>query len=162
MGMQTDVKSYHTPTATPGVAFAGRTRLKGAVATNTSSSTAIATFICNNVSISGTYSITSTTVTVTTSVAHGLTTGARVFLYYTSGGATSIAVSITVTGATTFTAVTTSSGTGNVSVYIQVILEVDCTNNTPCVVMVPGEGIVANDGIFCGVTTGGAVTVFYG
>jgi hypothetical protein len=58
----------------------------------------------------GTYSRSGTTITVTI-VAHGLTTGATVFLEFTSGGATTNSYSIIVTGADTFTCTDTVSGT---------------------------------------------------
>jgi len=39
MGMQTDVKSQHIMVGTSGLVYAGRTRLKGAVVSNTTSGT---------------------------------------------------------------------------------------------------------------------------
>jgi hypothetical protein len=159
--MQTDVKAYHSPTSTPGLAFGGRTRLKGAVIANTTAGAATVMFL-NNVSLSGTYSITSTTVTVTTSVPHGLATGARVYLTYTSGTAASIACAIVVTGDTTFTATTASSGTGNVTVYYDIILEADITNTVPYTITIPGEGIVAQNGLYVGVAPNTSATAFYG
>jgi LysM repeat protein len=117
----------------------------------------------NNVALSATYSITTTTVTVTVAAGHGLATGARVFLDYTSGNGTDNIYTITVTGPTTFTAtVPSSSGTGNVSVYAQTLMEIDITNSVPVNVLIPGEGIVANDGIYVGVPANIAATVFYG
>jgi LysM repeat protein len=113
--------------------------------------------------LTATYSITTTTVTVTVAAGHGLATGARVFLDYTSGNGTDNIYTITVTGATTFTAtVPSSSGTGNVLVYAQTLMEIDITNSVPVNVIVPGEGIVANDGIYVGVPANIAATVFYG
>ena len=161
--MQTDVKSAHVMTAASGVVFAGRTRLKGAVVSNTSSGTPANILFANNVALSGTYSISTTTVTVTVAAGHGLATGARVFLDYTSGNGTDNIYTITVTGATTFTAtVPSSSGTGNVSVYAQALMEIDITNSVPVNVIIPGEGIVATDGIYVGVPANIAATVFYG
>ena len=161
--MQTDVKSAHVMTAAAGVVFAGRTRLKGAVVSNTSSGTPANILFANNVALSGTYSISTTTVTVTVAAGHGLATGARVFLDYTSGNGTDNIYTITVTGATTFTAtVPSSSGTGNVSVYAQTLMEIDITNSVPVNVIIPGEGIVATDGIYVGVPANIAATVFYG
>ena len=160
--MQTDVKSYHTPTGTPGVAIAARTRLRGVVIANTTAG-ASTVMVCNNASLSGTYSITATTVTVTTSVAHGLASNARVYLTFTSGAGVSIATVITVTGATTFTGtVATASTTGNVSVYYQILLEADITNTVPYCINIPGEGIIAQDGIYVGVPAAVSATVFYG
>jgi LysM repeat protein len=161
--MQTDVKSAHIMAGTSGLVFAGRTRLKGAVVSNTQSGTPANILFVNNVSLTATYSITTTTVTVTVAAGHGLATGARVFLDYTSGNGTDNIYTITVTGVTTFTAtVPSSSGTGNVLVYAQTLMEIDITNSVPVNVIVPGEGIVANDGIYVGVPANIAATVFYG
>jgi hypothetical protein len=161
--MQTDVKSAHIMAGTSGLAFGGRTRLKGAVVSNTTSGTPANILFANNVALSGTYSISTTTVTVTVAAGHGLATGARVFLDYTSGSGTDNIYTITVTGATTFTAtVPSSSGTGNVSVYAQTLMEIDITNSVPVNVIIPGEGIVATDGIYVGVPANIAATVFYG
>jgi len=101
--MQSDVKSAHVMAGSSGVVFAGRTRLKGAVVSNTQSGTPANILFCNNVALSATYSITTTTVTVTVAAGHGLATGARVFLDYTSGNGTDNLYTITVTGVTTFT-----------------------------------------------------------
>ena len=161
--MQTDVKSAHIMAGTSGLVFAGRTRLKGAVVSNTQSGTPANILFVNNVSLTATYSITTTTVTVTVAAGHGLATGARVFLDYTSGNGTDNIYTITVTGATTFTAtVPSSSGTGNVLVYAQTLMEIDITNSVPVNVIIPGEGIMANDGIYVGVPANIAATVFYG
>ena len=163
MGMQTDVKSYHSPTSTPGLAVAGRTRLKGAVIANTTANPSTVMFL-NNVSLSGTYNIPgTTTVTVTVAGGHGLATGARVFLTFTSGAGVSNAVVATVTGGTTFTGTVASATTsGNVSVYYEVLLEADITNTVPYCINIPGEGILATDGIYVGVPVNLAATVFYG
>jgi hypothetical protein len=161
--MQTDVKSYHTPTGTPGLAFADRTRLRGLVVANTTAG-ANTVMALSNISLSGTYNIPgTTTVTVTTTNPHGLATGARVFLTFTSGTGVSNAVVATVTGATTFTGTVASATTsGNVSVYYQILLEADITNTVPYCITIPGEGIVADDGIYLGVPATCSATAFYG
>ena len=68
--------------------------------------------------ISATYSRSFSTVTVTTSSAHGLATGNKVFLDVSTGVVASGRYSITVTGSTTFTFLTITSGTttGNAKV----------------------------------------------
>lgn len=164
MSMQYDVKSFHVMTGTPS-SVTGRTRLKGAVCSNSVSGTPANIFFANNITISGTYNIPgSTTCTVTTSTAHGLTTGNRVWLDFTSGtGTTDNVYTVTVTGTTTFTVTTTSLTTsGNVTVYGQALMEIDITNSVPVCVTIPGEGILANDGIFVGTPANIAATVFYG
>ena len=161
--LQTDVKSAHIMAGTSGLAFAGRTRLKGAVVSNTTSGTPANILFANNVAITGTYSITLTVCTVTVAAGHGLSTGARVFLDFTTGsGADNIYV-VTSTGVTTFTVVVPSATTsGNVAIYAQTLMEVDITNSVPVNVIIPGEGIMANDGIYVGVPANIAATVFYG
>jgi hypothetical protein len=161
--MQTDVRSFHVSAGTP-ASVSGRVRLKGAVVSNTSSGTPANILFANNVVIDGTYNIPgSTTCTVTVAGGHGLVTGDRVWLNFTSGTATDNTYQVTVTAATTFTVTTASLTTsGNVSMYAQVLMEVDITNSVPVSVTVPGEGILARDGIFVGVPTNIAATVFYG
>ena len=161
--MQTDVKSAHIMAGTSGVAFTGRTRLRGAVVSNTTSGTPANIMFANNVAITGTYSITLTVCTVTVAAGHGLSTGARVFLDFTTGsGADNIYV-VTSTGVTTFTVVVPSATTsGNVSIYAQTLMEIDITNSVPVNVIIPGEGIIANDGIYVGTPANIAATVFYG
>jgi len=163
MGMQTDVKSTHIMVGTSGLVFGNRTRLKGAVVSNTTSGTPANVAFADYTSISGTYSITTTTCTVTVSTGHGLSTGNRVLLVFTSGGGPTGPYTVTVTGTTTFTCtVASGSQTGNVSIYPTILMEIDITNSVPVCITVPGEGIVAPNGIYVGVPTNIAATVFYG
>ena len=161
--MQTDVRSFHVSTGTP-ASVSGRVRLKGAVVSNTSSGTPANILFANNVIISGTYNIPgSTTCTVTVAGGHGLVTGDRVWLNFTTGTATDNTYQVTVTANTTFTVTTASLTTsGDVSIYAEALMEVDITNSVPVCVTIPGDGILATDGIFVGVPTNIAATVFYG
>ena len=164
MSMQYDVKSFHVMTGTP-TSITQRTRLKGAIVSNTVSGTPANVFFANNTYITGTYNIPgSTTCTVTTSTAHGLTTGDRVWLDFTSGaGTTDNVYTVTVSSTTIFTVTTASlTASGNVRVYTQGLMEIDITNSVPVSVNVPGEGILAADGIFVGTPANIAATVFYG
>ena len=163
MVMQTDVRSFHVSTGTP-TSVSGRVRLKGAVVSNTSSGTPANILFANNVIISGTYNIPgSTTCTVTVAGGHGLVTGDRVWLNFTTGTATDNTYQVTVTANTTFTVTTASLTTsGDVSIYAEALMEVDITNSVPVCVTIPGDGILATDGIFVGVPTNIAATVFYG
>lgn len=93
----------------------------------------------------GTYSRTGTTITVTIT-AHGLTTGASVFLLFTSGGASVNTYSVTVTGANTFTCIDTVSGatSGDVSWDIRdlnTITEVTAVNATTLTYFAAGPAI---------------------
>ena len=163
MSMQYDVKSFHVMTGTSS-GTTQRTRLKGAVVSNSSSGTPANVFFANNTYISGTYNVPgSTTCTVTTTTAHGLTTGDRIWLDFTSGTSTDNVYTVTVTSTVAFTVTVTSATTsGNVRVYAQALMEIDITNSVPVNVIVPGEGILATSGIFVGTPTNIAATVFYG
>ena len=163
MAMQYDVKSFHVMTGTP-TGISQRTRLKGAIVSNSVSGTSANVLFANNAYISGTYNVPgSTTCTVTTSTAHGLTTGDRVWLDFTSGSSTDNVYTVTVTSTLAFTVTVASATTsGNVRVYTQILMEVDITNSVPVSVFVPGEGILATDGIFVGTPANIAATVFYG
>ena len=164
MTMQYDVKSFHVMTGTPS-GTTQRTRLKGAIVSNTVSGTPANVFFANNTYITGTYNIPgSTTCTVTTSTAHGLTTGDRVWLDFTSGsGTTDNVYTVTVSSTTVFTVTTASlTASGNVRVYTQSLMEVDITNSVPVGITIPGEGILAPNGIFVGTPANIGATVFYG
>ena len=165
MTMQYDVKSFHVMTGTPTSVSANRVRLKGAIVSNSNAGVAANVFFANNVNISGTYSIAGTTTcTVTTSTVHGLTTGDRVWLDFTSGtGTVDNVYTVTVSSTTVFTVTTASLTTsGNVKVYTQSLMEVDITYSVPVCITIPGEGILAPDGIFVGTPSNIAATVFYG
>ena len=162
MAMQYDVLSYHNTVS--GVAVPYRTRLKGIVVSPTSSTTLNVGFM-NNVFSTGTYSQTGTTMTVTLT-AHGLVNGDRVWLSCTTGDGNSDLYSVTVTDANTFTVTssTSESASGNVNVYTQILTEIDCATGTSFYTLIPGEGIVGQDGLFVGLPSTGTVTstIFYG
>jgi hypothetical protein len=162
MAMQYDVLSYHNTVS--GVAVPYRTRLKGIVVSPTSSTTLNVGFM-NNVFSTGTYSQTGTTMTVTLT-AHGLVNGDRVWLSCTTGDGNSDLYSVTVTDANTFTVTssTSESASGNVNVYTQILTEIDCATATSFYTLIPGEGIVGQDGLYVGLPSTGTVTttIFYG
>jgi hypothetical protein len=166
MGMQTDVKSAHVTSS--GVTVDYRTRLKGAVVSaNAAAATRHAVF-ANNVTQAGTYGRSTTTVTCTITN-HGLVTGDRVWLVFaagTGGTATTGVYSVTVTNANVFTVTDAASGTITgtpvVTMYADILMEIDSYNPTAFNVLVPGEGIVATSGIYTGLATNVTATVFYG
>jgi hypothetical protein len=161
MGMQYDVKSEHLTGS--GVAVSYRTRLKGAVMSPNSTAAKNAIF-ANNVAQNGTYNIPGSTVCTVTITNHGLSNGARIWVDFTSGSGTTDNVYVVANAsANTFTVTTASLTTsGNVSVYSDVLMEVDCYNPTSFNVIVPGEGILATNGIYVGVPANVTATVFYG
>ena len=145
-----------------GVAYSSRTRLKGAVVSPNTSAAKNAIF-ANNVAQNGTYNIPGSTVCTITITNHGLANGARVWADFTSGTAVDNVYVVANASANTFTVTTASLTTsGNVSVYSDVLMEIDCFNTTAFNVLIPGEGILANDGIYVGVPANVTATVFYG
>jgi hypothetical protein len=159
--MQYDVKSVHNSAS--GVAVGYRTRLKGVLI---SPSTAVTynTSFCNNVSLSGTYNIPGSTVCTVTIANHGLANGDRVYLEFTTGTAQDEAYTVANVTTNTFTVTTASLTTnGNVTMYPQILAEFDCSNGTAFYTLIPGEGILAEQGIFVGIPNVAiTTTLFYG
>jgi hypothetical protein len=161
MGMQYDVKSAHNTVS--GLAVGYRTRLKGVLI---SPSTAVTynTSFCNNVSLSGTYNVPGSTVCTVTISNHGLANGDRVYLDFTSGTAQDEAYTVANVATNTFTVTTASLTTnGNVTMYPEILAEFDCSNGTAFYTLIPGEGILAQDGIYVGIPNVAiTTTMFYG
>jgi hypothetical protein len=146
-----------------GVAVGYRTRLKG-VLMSPSTSVTFNTAFCNNVSQSGTYNIPASTTCTVTITNHGLTTGDRVYLNFTTGGGPDEVYTVTVTTPNAFTVTTASlTESGNVTMYAEILAEFDCSNGTSFYTLIPGEGILATDGIFVGIPNVAiTTTLFYG
>ena len=166
MTMQYDVKSAHLSSS--GVAVNYRCRLKGAVVSANATAATRNTVFADNTTQTGTYGRATTTVTVTITN-HGLTTGDRVWLVFsagTGGTATTNVYSVTVSDANTFTVTDSATGsiTGNpaVTMYADILLEADSYNPTAFNVLIPGEGILAENGIYIGLVTNVTATIFYG
>jgi hypothetical protein len=123
--------------------------------------------------ISATYGRSGTTVTVTKS-SHGLVTGDIVGIGYTAAGGASATdgnYSITYVDANTFTITDPNSGTvtpGTACRYVNsgarwlVSFSTATSQTTPVAITVPGEGILARQGIYASITNTTFVTVFYG
>jgi len=159
--MQYDVRSVHNTVS--GVAVGYRTRLKGVLISPSTAVTFNTTF-CNNLSQSGTYNIPGSTTCTVTIANHGLTTGDRVYLNFTTGTAQDQTYVVTVTSPSAFTVTTASLTTsGNVTMYPEILAEFDCSNGTAFYTLIPGEGILAQDGIFVGIPSASiTTTLFYG
>ena len=162
MTMQYDVESYHNTVS--GVAVPYRTRLKGVVISPVSSTT-YNVAIANNVSQSGTYNIPGTTTCTVTIAGHGVASGSRVWLQFADGDGVSnmyVVTAVTIDTFTVTTGVLTTSG--NVTVYNDILAEFDCATGTSFYTLIPGEGIMALDGIYVGLPAADAVssTIFYG
>ena len=161
MAMQYDVKSEHSSAS--GVAVNYRTRLKGVVVSaNTTAATRNVVF-ADNTTLSGTYNIPGSTTCTVTITAHGLATGDRVWLNFTSGSAVDDVYVVTVASANAFTVTTASLTTnGNVTMYAQILMEVDAYYPAAYNVFIPGEGILAENGIYVGLVANLTATIFYG
>ena len=161
MAMQYDVKSYHNTAS--GLAVPYRARLKGVLISPTTS-VAFNTVIVDDIAQTGTYNVPGSTTCTVTIAAHGLTTGDRVYLDFTSGTATDDAYVVTVLTANTFTVTVTSATTnGNVTMYAKLLTEIDCSNGTSFYTLIPGEGILATTGIRVFLPSASVTsTIFYG
>lgn len=161
MTMQYDVKSTHNTVS--GVAYASRTRLKGVLISPSTSVTYNTTF-CDNVSKSGTYNVPGSTVCTVTIANHGLSNGDRVYLNFTSGTAQPEAYTVANVTTNTFTVTVASATTsGNVTMYAAILAEFDCSSGTAFYTLIPGEGILAPNGIYVGIPNVAiTTTIFYG
>lgn len=161
MTMQTDVKSAHNTTS--GVAVGYRTRLRGILISPSTSSTFNVAF-CNNASQSGTYNVPGTTTCTVTIANHGLSNGDRVYLNFTTGTSSDGSYVVANVTTDTFTVTVTSATTsGNVTMYPDILTEVDCSSGTAFYTLLPGQGILAEDGIYVGIpSTTVTTTIFYG
>ena len=159
MSFQFDVLSSHRMTS--GVAVAsGRVRLKGGIISPSASTTANTAFVANT-PVTGTYDQSSTTITVT--MANSLANGDRVWLDFTSGNAVDAMYTVSSVSATGFVVTGASTTTsGNVKMYATVLMGVDTRSATPFSFLVPGDGIVSADGLYVGLPSIIAATVFYG
>lgn len=161
MAQQYDVNSYHNTES--GVAVNYKTRLKGVVI-SPSTSVTYNISICNNVYLAGTYNVPGSTVCTVTLTNHGLSDGNRVYLDFTSGTAQDDSYVVSNVTQNTFTVTVTSATTsGDVNVYPSILVEFDCSSGTSYYTLIPGEGIVANDGIYVGIPSASVTTtIFYG
>jgi hypothetical protein len=161
MGMQYDVKSVHSSAS--GVAVGYRTRLKGVVISPSESQTLNVAF-CDNISVSGTYDVPGSTVCTVTIANHGLSNGDRVYLNFTSGSSSDNTFTVSNVSTNTFTVTVASATTsGNVTMYAAVLIELDCATAVAFYTLIPGEGILAEQGIYVGLPSATVTTtLFYG
>ena len=160
MTMQYDVKAVHQSASGTAVSYA--TRLKGITVTSGTSSIRNMAVADPTVSKSGTYSQTTTTITVTIA-GHGLVNGQRVFLDFTTGTSRDAVFAVTVTNANVFTVTsTTASTSGNVTMYTTLLLELDTFSTVGLPVRIPGEGIYCPNGIYVGLGNSVTATIYYG
>ena len=158
MGMQTDVKSRYATAS--GVLLPFRTRVKAFFfgAATTSAGTV---GLYDTASITGTYARATTTATVT-AVGHGLSVGSSVFLDWDL--ADGFYVVATVADANTFTVTVANSGaaSGSVTVYNDVLVVSTVTTGNDVYNIIPGQGILAQNGVRVYLENSVPATVYYG
>ena len=124
------------------------------------------------VTSSVTYARSGTTVTVT-KVAHGLSTGAIVGIHFDSNASQSATdgnYTITRTGADTFTLTDINNGTitSTAASYVSgggrwlMTYEVDATDTFENSPIIPGEGVLATQGIYALMTAIDSTQIYYG
>ena len=162
MAMQYDVKSYHATASS--LAYNGRVRVKGVVISPSTSVTYNSCVVDTYGSLSGTYDIPGSTTCTVTIPNHGLSNGDTVALDFTSGTAVDNAYTVANVTTNTFTVTTASLTTsGNVTLYPNILIELDCSSGTSFYTLIPGEGILAQGGLFCLLpSTSVTMTIFYG
>jgi hypothetical protein len=156
--MQTDVKSKYATAS--GVLLPFRTRIKafffGASTTNPST-----VGMYDTASIAGTYARATTTATVT-AVNHQLEVGDTVFLDWDLTD--DFYIVATVTNANTFTVTVADSGaaSGSVTVYNNVLVVSTVTTGNDVYNIIPGQGILAPNGVRIYLENSVPATVYYG
>lgn len=171
MGMQTDVKQGHLNQS--GFFVLGRNRVKGVSFYGGGGTLSLFDTTVAPVTSSVTYGRSGTTVTVT-KVAHGLSTGDVVGIHFntgTGGAATDGNYSITRTGADTFTLV--DINTGNITatpaaIYVSGVnrwlltYETHSSDEFQNAPLIPGEGVLAVNGIYAYMSAIDAAQIYYG
>ena len=170
--MQTDVKQGHLNQS--GFFVLGRNRVKGISFFGTGTDGTVVLFDTASapVTASVTYARSGTTVTVT-KTAHGLSTGNVVGIHFdsnTSQSATDGNYIITVTDANTFTLVDINTGTitSTAASYVSgggrwlMTYEIDSTDTFSNAPIIPGEGVLATQGIYALMTNIDSTQIYYG
>jgi WD40 repeat protein len=172
MGMQTDVLSAHTNQS--GFLTSGRTRLKGFLAVSSSTAGTVNVWDTTTTPVSMTYGRSGTTITIT-QAGHGLTTGQIVGLTFAPASGTSATngnYTVTVTNSSTYTVTDINSGTiatgtaGTQSTRWLTSFDTSAvtTSGTAQSVyaLIPGEGMVVQNGLYAQLANQDSFTVFYG
>lgn len=167
MPMQTDVLSAHQNQS--GLAIPSRCRIKSIVMVGTTTAGQLVIWDSPTNATSITYGRSGNTVTVTQNN-HGLNTGDVVGLYFllgTGGAATDGNYSVTVTGPNTYTVQDRNSGTITAGASgfknyrwmtsIETNAQGDAFN-----ILLPGEGMLAQVGVYVTLTNVDNITLFYG
>ena len=162
MGMQYDVKSQYAITS--GLVIPFRTRVKafffGAATTNPGT-----VGMYDNFSIAGTYAR-ATTVATITAVNHGLNVADWAFIDWSGGTnpADDFYQVATVTDANTFTVAVANAGdaSGVATVYNDVLMITTVSTGNDVFNIIPGEGVLAENGVRIFLENSVPATVYYG
>lgn len=159
--MQYDVKSQYASAS--GLLVPYRARLKGATFSPATSSAGAAIFL-NNKTLTGTFARVTTTATITVA-RHDLVVGDWVYIDFEAGGPTDGVYQVaTVTDENVFTVAVADSGSasGSVTIYNDVLMQVTVSTLSSSTTVIPGEGILAEDGIRIVLSNSVTATIFYG
>ena len=169
MGMQTDVKAGHLNNT--GFVLLGRTRLKALSTVGSATAGTLDIFDTTTAPVTdATYARSGTTVTVN-KTAHGLVTGdVRGFAFASASGvsATNGNYSITRVDANSFTLVDINSGTIAASTVMSystrwiTSYDVGATDVFGNIVLIPGEGVLIQNGIYMIMTNLTSANIYYG
>ena len=170
--MQTDVKQGHLNQS--GFFVLGRNRVKAISFFGSGTDGTVVLFDTASVPVTSsvTYARTGTAVTVT-KVAHGLITGDVVGIHFDSNASQSATdgnYTITRTGADTFTLTDINTGniTSTAASYVSgggrwlMTYEVDGTDTFENSPIIPGEGVLATQGIYALMTAIDSTQIYYG
>jgi len=166
MAMQYDVLSAHANITSQ--MLVGRNRIKGLAITGGGSAGYLYLWDATSAPVSVTYGRAGTTITVTSS-AHGLATGDQVGLVLgagTGGQGTTGNYVVTVTGVNTYTVQDINSGSITAGAAglqaTRWLTTIDIGANEVVTLLLPGEGMLASNGVYATVTNLTGVTIYYG
>jgi len=168
MAMQYDVKQGHLNNS--GFVVLGRNRLKAASTVGSNNAGTLDIFDTVTAPVSATYARNAAVITVT-KVAHGLNTGDVIGITFATASGSSGTngnYSITRTGADTFTVTDINSGTIaalTAAAYATrwvASFDVGATDVFSNFALIPGEGILVQNGIYLNMTNLTSANVYYG
>jgi hypothetical protein len=162
MGMQTDVKSQYANAS--GLIIPFRTRVR-AVFFGVATSTTGVVGLYDNSSIAGTYTRSTTTATVT-AYNHGLRAGDWAFINWSGGTnpTNDFYKVVTAADANTFTVAVADTGdaSGGATVFNDVLMMSTVSTGNDVFNIIPGEGILAENGVRVYLESSITATVYYG
>jgi len=167
MAMQYDVKSAHLNVS--GVMVNSRARVKGLVITAGGTSGYLYLWDSTTAPVAATYARNSAGLVTVTQTAHGLQTGDSVGLVFgagTGGQATTGNYSVTRLTADTYTVQDLNAGAITAGAAAlqgnSWMISIDISANESAALPIPGEGVLAQAGIYATISNLTGVTIFYG